>query len=45
MAMSFAITGIRAEGISIADPGCVAKTVPGFWDLLFPLIGQQSPAL
>jgi 3-phosphoshikimate 1-carboxyvinyltransferase len=44
MAMSFAITGVRAEGIAIADPGCVAKTVPEFWDLLFPLIGWKSPA-
>jgi 3-phosphoshikimate 1-carboxyvinyltransferase len=38
MAMSFAITGTRAPGISIADPACVAKTVPGFWDLLLPLL-------
>jgi len=34
MAMSFAITGLMAEGISIADPGCVAKTFPAFFETL-----------
>jgi 3-phosphoshikimate 1-carboxyvinyltransferase len=34
MAMSFAITGLRAPGIQIADPRCVGKTFPGFWDAL-----------
>jgi 3-phosphoshikimate 1-carboxyvinyltransferase len=34
MAMSFALLGLRDRGISIADPGCVAKTFPGFFDLL-----------
>lgn len=42
MAMAFAITGTRASGISIQDPGCVSKTVPKFWDILFPLLGQGS---
>ena len=32
MAMSFALVGLRAAGVEIADPGCVAKTYPGFWD-------------
>jgi 3-phosphoshikimate 1-carboxyvinyltransferase len=32
MAMAFALAGLRAEGITILDPGCVAKTYPGFWD-------------
>lgn len=31
MAMSFALIGLRAPGIRIADPGCTAKTYPGFW--------------
>lgn len=31
MAMSFALLGLRYEGITIADPRCVAKTYPGFW--------------
>jgi 3-phosphoshikimate 1-carboxyvinyltransferase len=34
MAMSFALLGLRAPGIEIEDPGCVAKTFPGFWDVL-----------
>ncbi|MEA2515762.1 MAG: 3-phosphoshikimate 1-carboxyvinyltransferase, partial [Thermomicrobiales bacterium] len=31
MAMSFAITALRAPGVRILDPGCVAKTFPGFF--------------
>ncbi|MBW3580325.1 MAG: 3-phosphoshikimate 1-carboxyvinyltransferase [Actinobacteria bacterium] len=31
MAMSFALLGLRAPGIEIADPDCVAKTFPGFF--------------
>ena len=34
MAMSFALLGLRVPGISIADPACVAKTFPGFWEAL-----------
>jgi 3-phosphoshikimate 1-carboxyvinyltransferase len=34
MAMSFALLGLRVAGIAIADPDCVAKTFPGFWDAL-----------
>jgi 3-phosphoshikimate 1-carboxyvinyltransferase len=34
MAMSFAVLGLVAPGVSIADPGCVAKTFPGFWDVV-----------
>ena len=34
MAMSFALVGLRVPGISILDPGCVAKTFPRFWDTL-----------
>ena len=33
MAMSFALLGLRAPGIEIADPGCVAKTFPTFWSV------------
>ena len=32
MAMSFAIAGLRVPGVVIRDPGCVAKTYPGFFD-------------
>ncbi|HSK24545.1 MAG TPA: 3-phosphoshikimate 1-carboxyvinyltransferase [Egicoccus sp.] len=34
MAMSFALLGLRAPGIEIADPGCVAKTFPGYFTAL-----------
>lgn len=34
MAMAFAVIGLRAPGIAIADPGCVAKTFPHFFDRL-----------
>src|SRR5262249_38794725 len=39
MAMSFALAGLKAEGITILDPGCVAKTYPGFWDDLAKVSG------
>ncbi len=32
MAMSFALAGVKAGGVTILDPGCVAKTYPGFWE-------------
>jgi 3-phosphoshikimate 1-carboxyvinyltransferase len=41
MAMAFAVVGLVADGISIVDPGCVAKTYPGFFDDLDSL-RQQS---
>jgi 3-phosphoshikimate 1-carboxyvinyltransferase len=34
MAMSFALLGLRAPGIEITDPQCVAKTFPRYWDAL-----------
>ncbi|MBI3980011.1 MAG: 3-phosphoshikimate 1-carboxyvinyltransferase [Chloroflexi bacterium] len=34
MAMSFAILGLRAPGIAIRNPGCVAKTFPDFFERL-----------
>ncbi|HET6662231.1 MAG TPA: 3-phosphoshikimate 1-carboxyvinyltransferase [Rubrobacter sp.] len=34
MAMAFAITGLVAAGIRIEDPGCVAKTFPGYFGAL-----------
>ncbi len=37
MAMSLALLGLRAPGIEIEDPGCVAKTYPGFFDDLASL--------
>jgi 3-phosphoshikimate 1-carboxyvinyltransferase len=37
IAMSFALAGLRIHGITILDPGCVAKTYPGYWDALASL--------
>jgi len=34
MAMSFALLGLRAPGIQIADPDCVMKTFPRYWETL-----------
>lgn len=34
VAMSFAMLGTSVPGISIEDPGCVAKSFPGFWEEL-----------
>jgi 3-phosphoshikimate 1-carboxyvinyltransferase len=35
--MSFALAGLLVGGITILDPGCVAKTYPGFWHTLAAL--------
>jgi 3-phosphoshikimate 1-carboxyvinyltransferase len=32
--MSFAIAALRAPGVRILDPGCVAKTFPAFFERL-----------
>ncbi len=42
MAMSFALAGLKIPGVTILDPGCVAKTYPGFWDDLEAL-RQTTP--
>ena len=34
IAMSFALAGLKTAGVTILDPGCVAKTYPGYWDAL-----------
>lgn len=34
VAMSFALVGLRAEGVAIQDPACVGKTFPDFWQRL-----------
>jgi 3-phosphoshikimate 1-carboxyvinyltransferase len=43
MAMSFAVAGLRIPGVTILDPGCVAKTYPGFWDDLASLRTPAAP--
>ncbi len=39
MAMSFALAGLRRPGVAIADPGCVSKTFPGFFQELERAVG------
>lgn len=39
MAMSFAVTGLRAPGLRIKDPDCVSKTFPDFWERFGKLTG------
>ncbi len=34
MAMAFALLGLTGGPVTIADPDCVDKTFPGFWDML-----------
>jgi 3-phosphoshikimate 1-carboxyvinyltransferase len=41
MAMSFSIAALRAPGIRIADPGCVAKTFPTFFERLAEVRGTK----
>jgi 3-phosphoshikimate 1-carboxyvinyltransferase len=44
MAMSFALMGLRSPGISIADPGCVAKTFPQFFEVFESMRPQPGNA-
>ena len=37
IAMSFALAGLKISGITILDPGCTAKTWPGYWEALASL--------
>ena len=34
MAMALALVGLTHDAVTVNDPGCVAKTFPGFWDFL-----------
>ncbi len=43
MAMSFALLGLVTPGIEIADPGCVAKTFPGYFGVLDGLRSSEAP--
>ncbi len=44
MAMSFAVTGLRVPGLSIANPGCVGKTFPEFFERWAKLTEPSSSA-
>ncbi len=39
IAMSFAVAGLKVPGVKIADPDCVAKSFPNFWDIFIRLKG------
>ena len=41
IAMAFAVTGLRAPGMRIQDPGCVAKTFPRYFEALESLRKSQ----
>jgi 3-phosphoshikimate 1-carboxyvinyltransferase len=34
MAMSFALIGLRVDGVTIENPGCVTKTFPNYFEVL-----------
>ncbi len=40
MAMSLALVGLKVPGVVIRNPGCVAKTYPGFWED-FATLGER----
>ncbi|HSL28372.1 MAG TPA: hypothetical protein VK900_04155, partial [Anaerolineales bacterium] len=42
MAMAFALIGLRVEGITIENPGCVSKTFPDFFEVLNTLYTAES---
>jgi 3-phosphoshikimate 1-carboxyvinyltransferase len=45
MAMSFSLLGLVVPGIAIAEPGCVAKTFPRYFEVLDQLRtpGEYAP--
>lgn len=43
VAMAFALVGLRAPGVRIADPGCTAKTFPDYWERLEKLVRGEWP--
>ena len=38
IAMAFAVVGLKLPGVRIANPGCVAKTYPGFFRDLYSVV-------
>jgi len=43
MAMSLALVGLRVPGVLVADPACVGKTFPDYWDRLAAITRHQDP--
>jgi len=44
MAMSLALVGLRVPGVQVADPECVGKTFPDYWDRLAAITRCPDPA-
>jgi 3-phosphoshikimate 1-carboxyvinyltransferase len=44
IAMSFALAGLKVQGITILDPACAGKTYPGYWEMLKSLGVEMKPA-
>ncbi len=42
VAMAFSVTGLRAEGIEIENPGCCRKTFESYFDILDVLTGRNK---
>ena len=42
MAMGFSLTGLRADGIEIDDPGCCRKTFAGYFEALDRVLGELA---
>ena len=42
MAMGFSLTGLRADGIEIDDPGCCRKTFAGYFEVLDRVLGELA---
>ncbi len=41
IAMAFALVGLKVPGVEIRDPAVVAKTWPGYWDLIAGLATRR----
>ena len=44
MAMSLALAGLQVPGVLVADPACVGKTFPDYWDRLAAITRRPDPA-
>lgn len=42
MAMGFALTGLRAPGVTLENPSCVTKTFPDFFEVLDDLVRTST---
>jgi 3-phosphoshikimate 1-carboxyvinyltransferase len=42
IAMALALTGLAVPGVAIAEPGCVSKSYPGFWEDLARFEGEGA---